>query len=66
MTNEEKLKGMATEELAKFLCCKVVPCNKCPGSDYCYAHSTDVKFITDAYLNAMGLQTWLKKEFTEE
>ena len=55
MTNEEKIKSMPTEELAKFIC-KFQMCHKCPGVHYCYI----------AEGNAIGLQTWLKKEVEEE
>ena len=51
MTNEEKIKSMTTEELAKFIC-KLLSCDSCPGSDICYR-------------NANGLQAWLKKEVEE-
>lgn len=55
MTNEEKMKSMTTEELAKFIC-KNIECYECPGKNFCYL----------AEGNANGLQTWLKKEVEEE
>lgn len=54
MTNEEKMKSMTTEELAKFICEQTF-CFKCKGKDYCYL----------AEGNANGLQTFLKKEVEE-
>lgn len=58
MTNEEKIKNLTTEELARKLS-KAIHCSKCPIFPNCKAMYGDCSSCEETWLQ------WLKKEVKE-
>ena len=63
MTNEDKIKSMSTEELARFLNKYISLCDECPAAGFCNQYS-----LLD-YLDGTGctarIKVWLMQEAKE-
>lgn len=65
MTNEEKIKAMSTEELARFLDKYISLCDECPAHQICQDEKVTPILVEGEFSCAKRIKMWLKQEAKE-